>query len=357
MIQTAFNVLSRHGAAIVVGCCFLDFAAMSVAQQGDRIEVVRGTGRNVSGKITQISPYEVSIQASDGIRQIPADQISKIIFQGQPLEIERARSQMNAGRFDGAIEELQKITAAVSREEIKQEIEFMTARSNAEIAIRGGSVTAQDAGRGLTDFINKYPQSYQLYPAIELLGRMYFAIGRFDLAEKEFERLNESKSQELILKGNFYRGEALVEQGKFAEAASAFNSILNLSNNDDLTQTYKLLAKIRVAKVTALNGDPESAIQTLEDIIRVENSQNALVFANAYNSLGTAYLQQGDLKEAVMAFLHTDLIYTTEREAHAEALYNLALIWPKLDQHDRANRARQGLKTRYRNSVWSMKLQ
>lgn len=350
MVNSRFSVLSALATAVCL-------PSLAFSQQNDRIEVLRGTGRNVSGKITQISPIEITVQASDGVKQVSADQVSKITFQGQPLEIERARSQMNAGRYDGAIEELQKISDAVKRDEVKQEIEFMIAKSNAEIAIRGGTVTASDAAQGLSEFISKNPQSYHLYPAIELLGRMYFAMGQFDEAEKEFVKLGGSKSQELLLKGNFYRGETLTEQGKYPEAAAAYSAITGLNNNDDLTQTYKLLAKIRSARATAIGGNPETAIQTLEEIIRVENSANTLVFANAYNSLGAAYLQQNNLKEAMMAFLHTDLIYTNEREAHAEALYNLALIWPKLEQNDRANRARQNLKTAYRNSVWSMKLQ
>jgi tetratricopeptide (TPR) repeat protein len=343
---------------ILLGVQILLTATSANAQQTDRVEVVRGAGRSASGKITQITPYEVTIQASDGLRTISAEQISKVIYQGQPLEIERARSQMNGGRFDGAIEELQKISESPKREEIRQEIDFLIAKSNAEIAFRSGPLTPQDAGRGLADFLKNHPQSYHYYPAVELLGRLYFALGKFDLAEKEFEKLKDSRWQEYLLKGNFYRGESLIEQGKLADAGAAFDAILALDKNDDLTQTYKLLARTRSAKTQAMNGNPDEAIRTLEDLIRVEDANNSLLFAYAYNSLGAAYLHQNNLKEAMMAFLHTDLLYgTTERDAHAEALYNLAQIWPKLDQLERANRARQNLKTAYRNSVWAMKLQ
>ncbi len=67
-------------------------------------------------------------------------------------------------------------------------------------------------------------------------------------------------------------------------------------------------------------------------------------------------MQEGNLKEAATAFLHTELLFAQEIEPQAEALYQLALIWPKLNQTDRASRAREGLKSRYRNSYWANKL-
>jgi tetratricopeptide (TPR) repeat protein len=342
-------------------CWVLFFAVSGVqvfAQQTDRVEVVKGSGRSLSGKITQVTPFGVSVQSAEGTKQFTADQISKLIFQGQPLEIERARSQMNSGRYDGAIEELQKISQPPKRPEIKQEIDFLMAKANAELAFRGsGSVTAQDAGRGINEFIRNNPQSMHLFPATELLGRLLFSVQEFELAEKEFVKLNESKWPEYVLKGNFLRGESLVEQGKFAEAVNAYQSILDSAANDDLTLNYKLLAKARLAKANALAGNDSESIKTLEELIRVENAENAILFAYTYNSLGSVYLKQDNLKEAMLAFLHTDLLYNTEREAHAEALYNLAQIWPKLDQIERANQTRQNLKNLHRNSVWALKLQ
>lgn len=329
----------------------------SSAMQTDRVEVIKGAGRSVSGKITRVDPFGVTIQAVDGTKEYATAQIAKLVFQGQPLEIERARTQINGGRFDGAIEELEKITEAPKREEVKQEIEFIKALASAQIAFQSGPVTPQDAGRMLNDFVRKYPDSLHLYPATEMLGRLFTAVGKFDLAESEFAKLNDSKWPELVLKGNFLRGETLVEQGKFAEALAAYDAILKSTANDDLTQTYKLLSKIRIAKTNALAGNDGESVKTLEEIIRVENAENALVFSYAYNSLGSVYLKQNKLKESMMAFLHTSLLYTTERDNHAEALYHLAQIWPQLDQLDRANDSRQILKTRYRNSVWALRLQ
>ena len=92
------------------------------------------------------------------------------------------------------------------------------------------------------------------------------------------------------------------------------------------------------------------------EIIKSENPDNTQLFAYAYNALGTCHLQNKNLKEARTAFLHTELLFSKESEAMAEALYNLSLIWPDLGNNDRAIKARESLKNSFRNSYWARKL-
>ena len=61
--------------------------------------------------------------------------------------------------------------------------------------------------------------------------------------------------------------------------------------------------------------------------------------ARAYNVLGTAQRQAGRTKEALLAFLHVDILYSSVPHAHAEALANLADLWQQLHRSDRAQRA------------------
>lgn len=338
--------------------CLLIVGPSLYGQSQDSIQLIRssGGGRTLNGKITGLAPGNVRIQTGQESRDIHPSQINRISFQNQPLEIDRARNQMNSGRFDDALEELQNISDSIGREEIKQEIAFLKARAAAEISLRGGGVSSQEAGRAVADFLRDFPESHHFYPATELQGQLLFAIGRFDLAETEFAKLGDSQWQEYIIRGWFQQAESLIQQKNPDQAAAALRQILDDPNTDDLTQNYKLLAKARLALTVAMQGRAGEAIQSLEEIIKVENADNAKLFAYAYNSLGSVYLQQDKIKEAMMAFLHTELLYPNESDPHAEALYQLALIWPKLDQNERANRARNTLKTRYRNSLWASRL-
>ena len=112
----------------------------------------------------------------------------------------------------------------------------------------------------------------------------------------------------------------------------------------------------QLAKIMALEGKSEAGRAIVEKIIKEENPDNGMLFAYAYNTLGTCHVQSQQPKPAAIAFLHTELLYGTESDPHAEALYNLAKLWPQLEETDRANRARQALKSRYRNTYWALQL-
>jgi hypothetical protein len=63
----------------------------------------------------------------------------------------------------------------------------------------------------------------------------------------------------------------------------------------------------------------------------------------------------GRTKEALLAFLHVDVLYFTTPEAHAEALANLAELWEEVQKPERAVKARQVLQERYGSSPWAKK--
>ena len=127
--------------------------------------------------------------------------------------------------------------------------------------------------------------------------------------------------------------------------------------NNAVAQQFKLLAKCQKAKSAAMQGNVDDAISTIEQIINTEDHEaHTQLFALCYNTLGICSLQKKELQRAAYWFLHTDLLYSMEPDAHAEALYNLAKIWPVLEETDRANRARQTLSANYANSFWKSKL-
>ena len=75
--------------------------------------------------------------------------------------------------------------------------------------------------------------------------------------------------------------------------------------------------------------------------------------AQAYNTLGTALRKAGKPQDALLAFLHVDVLYFASAEDHAEALANLAQLWNEVQKPERAAQALQTLKTRYKNSRWA----
>ena len=102
---------------------------------------------------------------------------------------------------------------------------------------------------------------------------------------------------------------------------------------------------------------PDEAIAIVEEIIQKGDPEDAPLMARAYNVLGNAQRQAGRVKEALLAFLHVDILYSSVPDAHAEALSNLAELWQQVHKTDRANRARQTLEELYKDSPWAKRKQ
>lgn len=327
------------------------------AQSNDSVYMKAGVGGSSvqRGKITETSKNGVTLQGRNGTQEIPAQNIKKITFAGEPTSLERAQSRLESGRYDDCLAELAKITEAPS-ELIQTEIAFMKAYSQAQKSLKGGDVTAQQAGSAIRAFVQNHPDSHHFYPATDKLGQLLVGIGKPDLAEREFAKLAQSQWPSMKIQGLFQQGNALILTGDLENAKKAFSQIVDMDANDDESQQFKLVAQCQIAKIMALQGDSEGGRAIVEKIIKDENPDNALLFAHAYNALGTCHLQSQQPKPAAIAFLHTELLYGTESAPHAEALYNLCKLWPQLEETDRANRARQALKSRYRNTYWALQL-
>lgn len=322
----------------------------------DTLTRIRKDGRvtRLSGKIQNITPLEVTFNGRSGPETIPVWDVVKLSAGSEPAEVERARDRIESGRYDDALEELASTSA--DDEISKAEIAFYKAFANSKIALGGGNVTAKSAAGDMSRFLKSYPQSHHLIPATEIMGKLAIAAGELDFAAQQFALLTKSKWPEYALRGAFEVGQVQLLQEKYAQAIESFDKLIANEGTDDVTQRYKLLARCEKAKANAMQGDPSAAIAELKAIIQAEDPDDKELFAHAYNALGTCYLKSNDLAEAQEKFLFTHLLFDTEVDPHAEAVYQLAKIWTQERQTDRAAEAREILKTRYRNSWWSSRL-
>ena len=150
-------------------------------------------------------------------------------------------------------------------------------------------------------------------------------------------------------------GRALLSQGKPREAAAAFDKVLATEAEGDSAQAQRTAATLGKASALVALKKPDEAIAIVEEIIQKGDPEDAPLMARAYNVLGTAQRQAGRIKEALLAFLHVDILYSSVPDAHAEALANLAELWEQVHKTDRANRARQTLEEQYKDSPWAKK--
>ncbi|MEL7497371.1 MAG: hypothetical protein AAFN77_07145 [Planctomycetota bacterium] len=330
------------------------FSIAGTLSAQDAVFIYKPDGKpgKVNGRITSADPEGVLI---DGNKVLAAT-IRKISIGREPATLDRARDQFEAGQFADCIEQLNKLNPVPSQPLLVADIDFMKAYSAAQISLRGGNVTPKAAGQQIQGFLTTHPNSFHKYPAIERYGQLIFAFGRPELAASEFKKLQSAEWTEYRLKGHFFYAKMMEVNGNSTEAITSYDTILKESGTDDKTQTYRLLANIEKTKLSGLNGDAAAAIQSLNQLVGEQDAENEVLFGHLNNALGALYEKSGNLKAARMAYLKTQLLYSAAEGPHAEALYRLAQIWPQLQENDRANDAREVLRSQYRNSYWTSKL-
>ena len=79
-------------------------------------------------------------------------------------------------------------------------------------------------------------------------------------------------------------------------------------------------------------------------------AEDAATQSAAHNTLGDCLHAAGRNREALYAFLHTDLLFSKEKDEHARALAQISKIWRELNRPDRAEETLERLKQEYPRS-------
>lgn len=339
--------------AIAAGVC------LAVGAVG-RADTIRTSTQTVPlpGTIQKMSPLEVELKLGVSTKTIPVNEIVSISYDREPDRLKTARNAVLNGRYEDALSLLNKMELAdQTRPEIKQDIEFYRALCRAELAL-GGSGEIVAAGKQMAAFVKAHPGSYHWLKANEVLGDLYLAIGpdeqtAYELAEEHYAELGKAPWPDYKMRAGVAVGRARLAQGKTAEALKSFESVLEMGATGPLAQAQRLAAMIGKARCLIAGEKHDQAVQLARQAIASSDPERVELNARAYNTLGTALRKLGRTKEAVLAFLHVDVLYFSVPETHAEALANLAQLWQQIHKPEQADRARRMLEQRYRNSRWA----
>jgi tetratricopeptide (TPR) repeat protein len=323
----------------------------------DTVRTLKGT--TVNGNLTQTSARSVVIKQTNGNEQtIPVDEIESIKFNAEPPQLNVARTAAQGGRYDEALRTVEKLmqdNKGTDRPEIQQDLQYLQALCTARLALVGrGDLLA--AGKLVREFTQKNPNSYRTLEATELLGDIFVAIDKPDLAQQQYAAAQRLASSNLVrMRSLIAQGNVLLAQGEWEKAASAFDEVLSIAGNDnsDATQRQRQLARLGKAVCLAASDKPADGIALAQQVIAEIDPEVQDVAARAYNALGTCFRRADRPKDALLAFLHVDLLYPAEAMQHAEALKNLAELWPEVGNSQRAAEAEEVLRTRYANTRWA----
>lgn len=335
--------------AIVATTTFVE----PVAAQGTLDRVRRRNGVD-TGKIEGTSPLGVKIVKGGVEKQVPAEEIISVYYSAEPQELAAARTAADRGKHQESLELLRKIDEkTIRREEIRAELAFLTAAAEANLALTGRKEI--DAAQStIKQFFAGNRSSFHTLAAIELSGDLYLAAGEYSKARTEYERIAKAPSPYYQLRSELLVGKAWQAEGDDAKAASAFQNVVNSSEEGASLEPMKLAATLELAVSKAAGGNASESVSTLQKIIDEADPENdGELLGQAYNALGSAYLKAGDNEAALFSFLHVDLLYSQAADQHARALYELNSLWQDLGRADRADEAAKELAQRYPESRWA----
>ncbi len=318
-------------------------------------DTVRTTTKgNVVGRVTKMSAAEVTVDRNGVPQRIAVNEIKGISYEQDPMELGNAQDNVRDGQFEDALTQLAEIQPAeVVRREIQQEIDFLNAFCQAQLALRGdGDATA--AGKALKLFIATHDGNYHWLQANEVLGELYVAFGAYSYAEGCYAKMLEKAPwPDYKIKISVAIGRAQLAQKHTAEARQSFNAALAIQAPGDEVKSQHLAATLGVAQCLGAEEKFAEAEKMINDILAKADLEQAELHARAYNALGTVHRNAGRTKEAVMDFLHVHIVYNGTADAHAEALANLVELWTDLHKTERAGQMQRLLQSHYGGSPWA----
>jgi tetratricopeptide (TPR) repeat protein len=327
------------------------FGTAPVLAQQDTI-VGRG-GTPIRGTIVGISPTAVKIETTGAARDIETREIQKLSFGDEPADVTTARDQAMAGQFENALASLKKVNLAeIQNAAIRQEVGYYSAFCNAKLAMTAGGDKAAAIAE-LKAFIGQNRTTFHFFEGVQLLGDLNFADAKYADAATFYGLLGQAEWPEYKMRAAVQQARAQSAEGKYPEALAAYDQILASGLNTPEAAVQKMHATVGRAVCLAATGKHEEGITMIEDLIAKNDPSDASLFGRAYNALGASYEKAGKPQDALMAYLHTDILFFKDSESHAEALYRLSKLWAAVNKSDRAVEARSTLQSRYPGSRWA----
>jgi tetratricopeptide (TPR) repeat protein len=305
-------------------------------------------GGRIVGQITSESPTAVKIKPETGAeREVPVEQIASINYTGQPASLPLAETRENNGALAEALEQYRKAAGeAASKPYVTQAAQFGAARVQAGIA-KADPSKLDEAIAALDTFVKTHRASRHLAPALEQLARLALNKGdnnRTEEALKALAAIPWAADRAAVLQARL-----LAKKGQGDQALQALEKVIGAAPKGSSRAEEARLARAEVLSATGKFADAEAAAR---EVIRDTPPESAELQALAHNTLGDCLRAAGKTKDALFAYLETDILYDADKEQHAKALYYIAQLWRELKQQARADEVMGRLRERYPQSPY-----
>lgn len=347
VVRTVVIVLMMVGVAAIPG-------GVALAQLET---IVKVDGSRVTGKLLEMTSSEISIERNRQTTKIPVQEIDHIRFSDEPTRMNQVRERINGRQFEQAAKELMGMSWDGLRPETVLDGVYYSAVVKSELALMGvpgNSLT--DAVGLLRRFQENGKNHFQFNRAMLLYGQLAFSADRLPLAIETFQTLTTVPDSVTALQAFLVLGNAQLLEKKYLEAAQSFKKATEFEMADAQSLRQKQTARIMAHVAEAGAGSIDAAVTAIQAIIANESPDDVYLNAMAYNALGRLQFQANQTRDAELSYLHTELLFAANAQAHPEALYYLIKIWSETGKTDRATEAREKLKGRYGGTYWATKM-
>jgi tetratricopeptide (TPR) repeat protein len=336
-------------AVLVATTCGSAFAADSIT---------RKSGPRLAGTITGTTKTELTIKPSVGDPvAVPANEVLLVDWDDATADLKLGLSDENGGRLDSALTRVRKSQAdsQTSLDALKKEFEFVEARILGRMA-KADPGKVDEALAALEKVKKTCADHFRYFDVLKALGEVQMVKGDNAAARQSFEGLAQAPWNDVKLAGQVALGRILMAEGNSDEAVKTFDAAISSAGNSAGEQARKYDAMLGKARALAVQSKHDEALKTLDEVTMKAPATETALQAEAYVLQGNSLQALNRNKEAVLAYLHVDLLFPRETGYHAEALYHLARLWKLVQSPERGLDAEAKLTASYPNSAWAKKL-
>ena len=311
---------------------------------------IQAAGGQINGRITAESPTEVTIQpASGSARKVPLDAVASIEYENLPPSYVLAEAREGAGDPDEAAKLYDKAAEeAPDRPFVARAAKSARARLLAEIAAADPS-RADEARKALDEFVAAYPSARQIEPALTAIVGLTLQQGDVARASSALDDLS-AKVPSASGRVAVLRARVQTRDGSPAEALKALDALLARSEPGSAQSREAMMAKAEALVASEQFADAEAVVLA---VIKAAPPEDATLQAEAHNTLGDCLRAAGRPKDALIAYLKTDVLYDRDKPEHPRALAAIAQLWRELGRDDRADEVLGRLRDLYPRSPYA----
>jgi outer membrane protein assembly factor BamD (BamD/ComL family) len=309
---------------------------------------VKAPGGRIRGQITAETPAEIKIKPATGADQaVPVDQIASVSYDGAGPSFSLAESRENNNQLAEAAELYKKAaTEATAKPFVVQAAKFGRARILTDAAL-SSPARAKEAVDELEALVQAYPNSRHLGPAMESLIRLHLAKGDTAKAQAALDQFK-AKVPNSGDRGTILESRIQAKAGKYDQAIASLDKIIASAKDTPRGREAKL------AKAECLVGlnKFDDALATVQEVIKQSPPEDAEIQAVAHNTLGDCYRAAHKPKDALLAYLKTDVLFDKDKEQHPRALAMIEQLFRELGAQIRADEVHERLKQLYPQSPY-----